>query len=181
MAGNTGSGTQARSNRWRIVAWSGALLLLLLPFVAMRLTDEVAWDQADFVIFGTMLLAACGAFELAARRSGNARYLAGAGVAIAAAFVLMWMNLAVGLIGDEGNAANRLVGVVLAVGIVGAAIARLRPDGMAWAMLATATAQALVGLSAVAAGFDGSALPSAFFVLLWLGSAWLFGRAGRDA
>jgi hypothetical protein len=157
------------------------LLLLLLPAMAMRVTDQVTWDFADFVIFGAMLLAAGGAFEWAARRSSDACYLAGAAVAVAGAFVLMWMNLAVGLIGDEGNAANRLVGVVLAIGIIGAAIARLRPDGMARAMLVTAIAQALIGLAAVAAGFGSSALPTAFFTLLWLASAGLFARAGRRA
>ena len=179
MAGNTGYGSPSRSNRWRIAAWAGAILLLLLPLVATRLTDQVAWDPADFVIFGALLVMAGGAFELAAKQSGDAGYLAGAGVAVTAAFVLVWMNLAVGLIADEGHSANRMVAGIIAVGIIAAAIARLRPKGMALAMLATATAQALVGLLAVAAGFGGSALPTAFFVLLWLVSAWLFARAGR--
>ena len=184
MTGNTGSGTSARSNRWRRAAWAGASLLLLSPVLAMRFTDQVAWDVADVIIFGTLLVTACGAFELAARRSGDARYLAGASMAVATAFVLVWMNLAVGLIGDEGNAVNRLVAGILAVGIIGAAIARLRPGGMARALLTTAVAQALVGLFAVAAGFAGiagSALRTAFFVLLWLVSALLFTRAGRAA
>jgi hypothetical protein len=181
MAGSTGSGSEARWSRWRMAAWTGALLLLLLPALAMQVTDQVSWDAADFVLFGALLLAAGGAFELAARRSSDARYLAGAAVAVAGAFVLVWMNLAGGLIGDEGNAANRLVGVVLAIGAIGAAIARLRPNGMARAMTVTAIAQALVGLAAVAAGFGSSVLPTAFFTLLWLASAGLFARAGRGA
>src|SRR5688572_8042949 len=53
------------------------------------------------------------------------------GVALAAALFLVWMNLAVGLIGTEDNPANLLYGGVLAVGIIGAIIARFRPHGMA--------------------------------------------------
>lgn len=178
-AGSSGSDTRARLNRWRLTAWASASLLLLLPAAAMRFTEQLDWGPADFVVFGIMLLTACGAFEVAVRRSADPRYLAGAGVAIAAGFILVWMNLAVGLIGDEGNLANRLVGGILAVGIIGAGIARLRPAGMARAMLATATAQGLVGLIAVSPGFGGSALPSMFFMLPWLLSAWLFRSAER--
>lgn len=82
---------------WRIVPWIAAAGLLLLPLVAMQFTGEVAWDGADFVVFGTMLIVACGAFELAVRvtqRTG-ARVLAGGG--IAAAFLLLWAHLAVGI------------------------------------------------------------------------------------
>ena len=41
---------------------------------------------------------------------------------------------------------------VLAVGVVGAVIARFRPNGMARALLATALAQALVAVIALIAG-----------------------------
>jgi hypothetical protein len=30
--------------------------ILLIPLLAMQFTDEVAWDLADFVIIGTLLL-----------------------------------------------------------------------------------------------------------------------------
>ena len=47
-----------------------------------------------------MLAAACGTFELAARMAGNTLYRAAVGVAIAA-FILVWINLAVrSLFGD---------------------------------------------------------------------------------
>ncbi len=45
------------------------------------------------------------------------------GVALAAAFLLVWMNLAVGLIGSEDNPANLMYFGVLAVGFIGAIIA----------------------------------------------------------
>ena len=40
----------------RPVVWGGAALLLLAPWLAMRLTDDVAWTGGDFAVFGAMLL-----------------------------------------------------------------------------------------------------------------------------
>ena len=83
--------------RWRLAMWGGAALLLLIPAVAMQFTDEVAWGPADFLIFGAMLVAACGAYEAAVRMTRRAAYRAAAGLAIAAAFLLLWAQLAVGV------------------------------------------------------------------------------------
>jgi hypothetical protein len=75
---------------------------------------------------------------------------------------------------------------VLAVGIVGAIIARFRPHGMARALFATALAQALVAAIALIAGlglpWSGPAeilVLNGFFIALFAGSAWLFRRAAR--
>jgi hypothetical protein len=83
----------------------------------MRFTNEVNWDETDFMVFGAMLAAACGTCELAARMTGNNAYQAAVGVALAAAFILVWMNLAVGIIGIEDNPTNLMFGGVPAVGI----------------------------------------------------------------
>jgi hypothetical protein len=167
--------------------WAIAALILLLPLVAMRFTDEVVWGGTDFAVMGAMLLGACSAYELAARTTGNMAYRAAIGIAIVAAFILVWMNLAVGIIGSEDNPANLMYGGVLAVGIVGAVIARLRPHGMARALVVTALAQALVAVIAVIARMGYPASPpleilgvSALFVALWLLSAWLFRKAARE-
>jgi hypothetical protein len=98
------------------------------------------------------------------------------------------MNLAVGIIGTEDNPSNLMFGGVLAVGIVGAVIARLQPQGMARALVATALAQALVAVIALLAGW-GSTGPgwpgdilvlTGFFAALWVGSALLFGKAAQE-
>ena len=54
-----------------------------------------------------MLAVAAGPYELAARMTGNSAYRTG-GIAVAAAFILVWMNLAVGVIGTEDNPLNLL-------------------------------------------------------------------------
>jgi hypothetical protein len=184
MAVETGDGGGRRGSRWRIAGW-GTAAFLLLPLVAMQFIDEVNWDETDFLVIGAMLAVACGTYELAARMTGNSAYRAAVGVAVATAFILIWINLAVGIIGSEDNPANLMYGGVLAVAIIGAVIARFQPVGMARALSATALAQALAGVIALAAGL-GSTAPSfpeaivfltGFFAALWLLSAWLFRKA----
>ena len=166
-----------------------AALILLLPLVAMQFTDEVIWDETDFAVIGVMLFGACGAYELAARMTGNIPYRAAVGVAVVAAFILIWINLAVGIIGSEDNPANLMYGGVLAVGILGALIVRFQPHGMARALAATALVQALVGVIAMIAGLGstGANWPEAivvltgFFAALWLISALAVSESGAGA
>jgi hypothetical protein len=160
--------------------------ILLLPLVAMQYTDEVDWDLTDFAVAGALLFGAGFTYELVASQAGHIAYRAAVGVAVAAALLLVWMNLAVGLIGSEDNPANLLYVVVLAVGIIGACIARLQPRGMARALGAMAFAQALVAVMALIAGwgYPGSGpreivALNGFFVALFVGSAWLFRRAAH--
>jgi hypothetical protein len=164
----------------RAVAWVGAAGLLLLPAVAMRFTAEVDWGAEDFVIFGAMLAAACGALELLLRRAADPWYFAGFVLAVATAFVLLWANLAVGVIGGDQHPANAWFLAVFAVGLLGAALARLRARGMAWTLRATALAHAVLVLAALAFWPDEAlraAIPNAVLIALWLLSAMGFARA----
>jgi hypothetical protein len=183
MAGNTEDGSGWRGSRWRRAIWGTAALLLLLPMVAMQFTEEMAWGPGDFALFGAMLFGACGTYELAARMTGNKAYRAAVGIALAAAFLLVWMNLAVGIIGSEENPANLMYGGVLAVGLLGAILVRFQPRGMARALVGTALAQALVGVITLIAGLGNTLilmLLTGFYVAVWLTSARLFRKAARE-
>ncbi|MFT3897163.1 MAG: hypothetical protein QM719_05640 [Thermomonas sp.] len=181
MDETTGPGIEARGNRLRPAIWGGATLLLLLPAVAMRFhAGGVDWSAMDFAVFGAMLAAACGLYELAARKDGDIRYRAAAGIAVATGFLTAWANLAVGMVGSEGNPFNLLFAGVLVVAGVGAVLAKLRAAGMARAMLAAAFAQALVAAAAFAIGADArGAVFSALFVAPWLLSSALFRHASQ--
>ncbi|WP_339872880.1 hypothetical protein [uncultured Brevundimonas sp.] len=96
MAKTMDTGGRARG-RWNPVLWGGAGLLLLLPLVAMQLTDEVNWTAFDFIVFGALLAVALGGWELASRRIGRRAWRVVAAIAIVAAFLLVWASLAVGL------------------------------------------------------------------------------------
>jgi hypothetical protein len=150
----------------------------------MQVTDEVRWDLADFLAAAILVGSVGLAFELAARVTADRMYLAAVGVALATALLLVWLNLAAGLIGSEDNPLNLLVGGVLATGLVGVVAARFRPAGMALALVATAVAQVLLAVIATAAEDSASASLwplTALFATSWLLSAWLFGKAVQNA
>lgn len=183
LEGNSEDGGVRHMSRWRIAAWVAAALVLLANYVAMQFTHEVSWSVSDFVFAGVLLFGSLGAYEIAARMTGDTAYRAAVGVAIVAAFLLTWVNGAVGI--TDSDADGTYLGVV-AIGIIGAFLARFRPRGMARAMLATAVAQALVGVIALIAGivpahnsvFEVLAI-TGFFVALFAGSALLFREAER--
>src|SRR5688572_13837431 len=131
-----------------------AAFILMLPLLAMQVTDQVVWDLADFGVAGALLVGAGLTYVLVARKAGKIAYRTAVGVAVAAALLLVWINLAVGIIGTEDNPANLMYIGLLAVGFIGALIARFQPQGMARALFATALAQALVAVIAVIFGLD---------------------------
>ena len=179
MASNADDRGAGRGSPWRIAAWGTAALLLLLPLVAMQFTDEVSWTGFDFIFAGIMLGSVGLVFELTVRMSRNYAYRAGVGFALAAAFLIVWATGAVGMIGDEGNPYNLLFGGAILVALAGAAVARLRPAGMALAMIAAAVAHAAVALGGLVADPRG-AVVSLVFAAPWLLSAWLFRKAARE-
>lgn len=166
---------------WRLAVWGGAAALMLAPAVATRLTDEMAWDSTDFIVFGIMLAAICGAWELAMLKSKNWTYSAGAIAAAAAAVLLVLVNGAVGFIGNEDNPVNLLFFGVITLALGGAIVVRFRAEGLARVMAVTAGAQVVAAGLAVAMVPDvrGFLLGTAMFVPIWLLSAWLFARAAR--
>lgn len=85
------------SRRWRIIGWSFAALLLVLPAIAMQFTSEMNWGREDFTALGLMLLVAGIGFELAFRfvREKTHRWMVAA--ALVGLFLLVWVQLAVGL------------------------------------------------------------------------------------
>ena len=168
---------------WRIAVWGGAAALMLAPVAASLVSDGMKWDSADFTLVGLMLLAACGAWELAMRRTRSWAYAAAAVVAAGTAFLLFLVNGAVGFIGDEGNPVNLLFFGVLTLAAGGAIIVRFRAEGMARAMAVTAGAQVAAAALALTMEPDvrGFLVGTAMFVPLWLLSAWLFARAAREA
>ena len=175
MADSTQIDNGRHDGLMRALVWGGAAGLLLLPLLAMQFTREVDWDGRDFAVFAVMLLIPCGTFELAMRLSPSPAYRAGFGLAAVAAFLLVWVNLAVGMIGSEENPYNLWFCAVLATGLIGALISRFRARGMMRTLGAAAIAQALISGIALLVGSDPlGALLSGFWILFWLASARCF-------
>jgi CDP-diglyceride synthetase len=160
--------------------------ILMLPWLAMHVTDQVVWSLADFALAGALLLGTGLLYGLLARKADPFAYRAAVAVGLVAALLLVWINLAVGIIGDEEHSANAMYVGVLAVGIIGAFAARFQPHGMARAFFVTALAQASVTLIAVAFRLGSPAsgplellAVNGFFVAAFLGAALLFRKAAH--
>ena len=147
----------------------------------------MAWNATDFVVAAGLLAALIGGIAIAFRRSGNGSYRAAAAIAVLAAFLLAWINGAVGIIGSENNDANAMFAAVIACVVIGAIVTRLRADGMSRVLFLTALIQVVVGVIALAGklGTEGNAWPNDVIVMtgifagLWLVSSWLFRRAAH--
>lgn len=166
-------------NLMRLVFWGGAGALLLTPLVAMRFTDEVNWTASDFAIMAVMMAIPLTILEVTMRMSRSMMFRGAVLVALGAAFFMTWVNLAVGIIGDENNPLNQLFFIVLGVGGAGALIAGFKARGLALALAAMAVAQAAVGVTALINGHNILPL-SGFLILAWLLSAWLFRKSAQE-
>ncbi|CAN5461712.1 hypothetical protein BH10ACI1_BH10ACI1_17630 [soil metagenome] len=76
-------------------------LLLLIPFIAMRFTDEVKWTRIDFITAGVLLLGTGIMCEIIMRKVTKIGYRIAICAAILAALVLIWIELAVGIFGTR--------------------------------------------------------------------------------
>lgn len=174
--------------RWRFAGWGAAVVLLAAPFVAMQLNAKgVNWSAGDFIVMGLMLGTVGGLIELVVHLTPNRFYRAGVGLALLGAFVTIWVNLSVGIVGSENNPDNQLFVVALLMGIAGAIGARASAHGMARAMLTTAAAIVLAFVFAQLGVRDEPMVKpfvegagTSVFVALFLGSAWLFRRAAIE-
>ncbi|WP_088309473.1 hypothetical protein [Novosphingobium sp. B 225] len=164
---------------WRIAVWGTAGAILLAAAAASRTVAGFNWTGFDFAAAAAILGMVCLGFELATRSLiGHAPRFA-AGLGLLGAFLVVWINLAVGIIGAEDNRANLVFFPVLLLGAGGAIWARFQPRGMAKVMTVAATYQVLL-----AAGLAGAGLPGAAMLTLGIGGLWglsalLYHRAVR--
>lgn len=177
------SNTVSRSVTWVAIATA---LVLMVPAVAMQFSDAWDWGPLDFVFMGALLFGAGLTFVLVARRVNHGAYRLGVGLAVAAGLLLIWVNLAVGLIGAEDNPANLMYLAVLATAGVGAMIARFKARGLEVALFATAGVQALVAMIVLVGDLGAPensrlelAVANGVFLALFLASGLLLQHAAR--
>ncbi len=108
-------------------------------------------------------------------------------VAVGASFLVIWSNLAVGIVGSEDNPAKLLFFVALLMGLSGAVVARFDPIGMAFATTVTGIALLAALLIASAGPHDEpmalrwvEVLAASVFAAMFLLSAALYAKAARD-
>lgn len=82
------------------IIFSVIVILLLIPLIAMQFTSEVNWTTIDFVIAGILLLGVWLIFETIVRLIKNKKFQIALIVALFIVFILVWIELAVGIFGS---------------------------------------------------------------------------------
>lgn len=90
----------------------------------------------DIVLIATLFSGISIAYKLLSRKKEKKIYRFAALLALATAFFVTWVNLAVGVIGSENNPINLLFFLVLIVGIIGASLSHFKPKGMSNTLVA---------------------------------------------
>ncbi|MEO7277971.1 MAG: hypothetical protein ABIW33_08115 [Sphingomicrobium sp.] len=187
MASNAKPAGSGARVPWRLIGWGAASALLLTPAIAMQFTREVNWSLLDFVVAGVIFAIVGGTFELAVRANGDRNYRAAVALALAGGFFTVWINLAVGIVGNEKNPVNLVFFAVILVAVAGSIAGRFRSGAMARAMAITGTLQAMVGLAVFATGLGRGERPGEAGLLMlilglsafWIGSALLFRQSAN--
>ncbi len=157
--------------------------ILLLPLLAMQFTDEVVWDLTDFIVAGALLVSTGFTYKLTVARAGNTAYRMAVGVALFTALLIVWINLAVGIVGIEGNPANLMYFGVVAFGVIGVFLARFQPLLVGYAMFATALVQAAVAVITLWGGYGSIGIVlglNMLLIALWTLAAWLFRKGSQS-
>jgi len=74
-------------------------LLLLIPLIAMQFTDEVNWTLPDFIAAAVLLPGTGLLCEFVLKKVKKTKYRIAICLAILAALLLIWAELAVGIFG----------------------------------------------------------------------------------
>ena len=80
-------------------------ILLLIPLIAMQITDEVNWNLFDFVVAGVLLFGTGLVCDFVIRKGNKNKFRILIFVVIFLMFLLIWAELAIGIFGTpfSGN------------------------------------------------------------------------------
>ncbi len=167
------------TRRLRIIGWSLIAMLLLLPLIAMQFTSEVNWTASDFLFAAIVFGLAGGTLELGARVSTQTAYRLGALLAVAGCFLIVWISMAVGIIGESDDPRNLIYFALVAIAAIGSYATHGEAAGLKRTFGALTAVQLLVAV--LHYGPSRLAVPiDLFFALLWGTSALLFAAAHRS-
>jgi hypothetical protein len=124
-------------------------LVLMIPLVAMQFTDEVNWTVSDFIVMGALIFITGTIIVLILRKTTNIAYQVAFMLAIGTTFLMIWVNLAVGLIGSGPNPGNLMYIGVIAVLSVGVYLSRFKIPALERVMFTTAFSLILLAIIAL--------------------------------
>lgn len=168
------------SNKMKILVY-GALFSLLFCWPWIFVGGVGEGDLVDTLALGLIpTIIFTGIIAYRETKTCSTAYRGGIVLALTTALLLVWMSGAVGIFGHSGDPRDLIFLGELAIGIIGALLARFQPQGMARTLIVMAIAQILAGVIGLMAGWGFTLILDGVFAALWLGSAWLFRRAAQE-
>lgn len=159
-----------------------ALGLLMVPLIASQVVEGWNWPPGAFVFTYLLFFGTGMAYALIARKMKAWSYKIAVGLSLVAGFVLGWATMV--HMSETENPVNLVYFGVLAVGAIGAVLARLEARGMAKALYAMSAALALAWVITQVLSTDRIAGPvwnvgviHGGFVLLFAAAGLLFRHA----
>ena len=77
------------------------LAILAIPIVAMQFTDQVKWGISDFVVGGILIFGVAIALDIGRKKLKNRKYRNLILLLIILIFLIIWVELAVGIFGSS--------------------------------------------------------------------------------
>ena len=77
-----------------------AVVILLIPLIAMQFTQEVNWSVSDFLIAGALLIGTSLLLELVFRKVKHSNHRVALSIVLIIVLLLVWAELAVGIFGS---------------------------------------------------------------------------------
>lgn len=168
-----------------------AVLLIVLALVLLIVMVYLESEPGGVPVL--LLVAGFAGFIHARFRSVNSpqssvmTYRYAVAIALATTVFLILVAGGVGVLGRDGDPANWVYSVVLAIGVLGTVISHRQANGMAWTLFIMACAMMLVASIALSAGLQHAfhnsiteiLLLNGFFALLYTVSGLLFRQAAR--
>jgi|AntRauTorckE6833_2_1112554.scaffolds.fasta_scaffold01225_8 hypothetical protein len=162
--------------------------ILLIPLIAMQFSTDVDWSLSDFIIMGILIFGTGFTYLFVTRKSEEIAYRVAIGFALFTGFFLIWVNLAVGIIGSEDNLINLWYFGVIVIGLIGGLITRFKAIGMMYTMFSMGLAQALIAVFALLRGMQHEPVSpvteivgvNGFFITLFVLSALFFRYAAQE-
>lgn len=74
----------------------GTILILSIPMLAMRFSNEWNWDETDFLVAGMLLFGTGSVYELVSSKVDR-KYRVVVGILLLVLLLLVWAELAVGI------------------------------------------------------------------------------------
>ena len=123
--------------------------LLAIPRIGKQTIEGWNWSGFDFVFAAVMIAGVQFLYQFISKKVNKAPYRTAVGFLLFGAFLLIWINGAVGIIGDEDNGVNMMYFAVLGVLFFGSVASWFAPEGMARTLYSAAVVQMLVPVVAL--------------------------------